>query len=226
MCEFRMKKKRNSGFRISPITTQNAQLRNLFTPLFAQCALTLLPGYATICKSIRTKKHGPVGSPVAALPSVTLPPVGRPSSKRGLADRRHVMRCITLTVFFQDPFWIGLVQRSEDGAISVAKIVFGAEPSEPQVYAWLMANQARLRFSPPIEGQRAPRMAENPKRRQRQAAKALKDDTGTKSQRALQLARESARTERRTQTKQERMLQQQRLRQIQVDKRKAKHRGH
>ena len=136
------------------------------------------------------------------------------------------MRCITLTVFFQDPFWIGLVQRSEDGAISVAKIVFGAEPSEPQVYAWLMANQARLRFSLPIEGQRAPRMAENPKRRQRQAAKALKDDTGTKSQRALQLARESARTERRTQTKQERMLQQQRLRQIQVDKRKAKHRGH
>ena len=31
------------------------------------------------------------------------------------------MRSITLTVFFDDPFWIGLFERLEDGTLTVCR---------------------------------------------------------------------------------------------------------
>ena len=35
-----------------------------------------------------------------------------------------------LTVFFEEPFWVGIFERIEDGKLSVAKVTFGAEPKE------------------------------------------------------------------------------------------------
>ena len=32
-----------------------------------------------------------------------------------------------LTVYFEEPFWIGVFERIEDGKLSVAKVTFGAE---------------------------------------------------------------------------------------------------
>ena len=32
-----------------------------------------------------------------------------------------------LTVYFEEPFWIGIFERIEDGKLSVAKVTFGAE---------------------------------------------------------------------------------------------------
>lgn len=43
----------------------------------------------------------------------------------------------SLTVTFEDPFWIGLYERQEAGRYSVCKITFGAEPKEPELYAFL-----------------------------------------------------------------------------------------
>ena len=31
-----------------------------------------------------------------------------------------------LTVFFEEPFWVGIFERIEDGKLSVAKVTFGA----------------------------------------------------------------------------------------------------
>jgi len=33
-----------------------------------------------------------------------------------------------LTVYFEDPFWVGVFERIENGKISAAKVTFGAEP--------------------------------------------------------------------------------------------------
>lgn len=33
-----------------------------------------------------------------------------------------------LTVYFEDPFWVGVFERIEHGKRSVCKITFGAEP--------------------------------------------------------------------------------------------------
>lgn len=36
----------------------------------------------------------------------------------------------TLTVMFEDPFWIGIFERISDGKLSVCKVTFGAEPKD------------------------------------------------------------------------------------------------
>ena len=38
-----------------------------------------------------------------------------------------------LTVFFEEPFWVGIFERIEDGKLSVAKVTFGAEPKDYEV---------------------------------------------------------------------------------------------
>ena len=35
-----------------------------------------------------------------------------------------------LTVFFEDPFWVGVFERIESGRLSVCKVTFGAEPRD------------------------------------------------------------------------------------------------
>lgn len=37
---------------------------------------------------------------------------------------------ISLTVYFQEPFWIGVFERKESGRLSICKVTFGAEPKE------------------------------------------------------------------------------------------------
>ena len=45
---------------------------------------------------------------------------------------------LSLTVFFEEPFWIGVFERRSAGMLSVCKVTFGAEPRDYEVYAaWL-----------------------------------------------------------------------------------------
>ena len=53
-----------------------------------------------------------------------------------------------LTILFDDPFWIGLYEREDDTEYSVCRIVFGAEPRDQEVYAYLLEHWRTLRFSP------------------------------------------------------------------------------
>ena len=34
------------------------------------------------------------------------------------------------TVYFEDPFWVGVYERSQDGKLEAARVVFGAEPKD------------------------------------------------------------------------------------------------
>lgn len=87
-----------------------------------------------------------------------------------------------LTVFFEDPFWVGVFEVIENGKLSVAKVTFGAEPKDYKVWKFIIRNYYDLRFSPAVatvvkEGGR------NPKRMQREAKKqTLEKGIGTKSQ--------------------------------------------
>ena len=53
-----------------------------------------------------------------------------------------------LTVFFQEPFWVGLYERWTEGLLQVCKITFGAEPKDYQVYEILLNHWDGLWFSP------------------------------------------------------------------------------
>ena len=37
-----------------------------------------------------------------------------------------------LTVYFEESFWVGVFEHIEDGKLSVAKVIFGAEPKDYQ----------------------------------------------------------------------------------------------
>lgn len=55
-----------------------------------------------------------------------------------------------LTVFFEDPFWVGIFERIEDGKLSAAKVTFGAEPKDYEVQEYIQKYYFRLQFSPAV----------------------------------------------------------------------------
>ena len=91
----------------------------------------------------------------------------------------------SLTVFFEEPFWVGVFERIEDGKLSACKVTFGAEPKDYEVWDYILHHYYELVFSPAIEIQTR-QAADNPKRRSRNARKHLENTgIGTKSQQAL-----------------------------------------
>lgn len=76
-----------------------------------------------------------------------------------------------LTVYFEDPFWVGVLERIEDGALSVCKVTFGAEPKDYEVWAFVLKYYDQLEFSPSV-AVAAVKKTGNPKRQQREAEQA------------------------------------------------------
>lgn len=71
----------------------------------------------------------------------------------------------SLTVFFEDPFWVGVFERFEDGMLSVCKVTFGPEPKDCEILTFILRHYYELQFSPSIEAE-SRKKADNPKRRQ------------------------------------------------------------
>lgn len=133
----------------------------------------------------------------------------------------------TLTVLFEDPFWIGIYERESDGRYQVCKIIFGAEPQSAQVYQYLLQNWQRLRFSPALESTTAAATRPNPKRVQRDINKQLQQrGIGTKAQQALKLQQEQGKQVRQLLSREQREATKQRQFALKQQKRQQKHRGH
>ena len=75
-----------------------------------------------------------------------------------------------LTVFFEEPFWVGIFERIEKGNLSVAKVTFGSEPKDYEVYKFILKYYYRLQFSPAVATV-VKETKRNPKRRQRDVKK-------------------------------------------------------
>ena len=132
----------------------------------------------------------------------------------------------TLTVYHDGQFWVGLAEHVEDGRYGAARIVFGAEPSDEEILRFVASEWEKLSFFGD-EATETSKPAKSPKRRAREAAKALKQPAmNTKAQQALASRRETmkresarARSQRRAEEAKAR-FEQRKL------KRKQKHRGH
>ena len=136
-------------------------------------------------------------------------------------DRVHV----TFTVFFEEPFWVGVLESAAEGKQKACKITFGAEPKDYEIHRFLLENYHRLRFSPAV-AVKEQKPSQNPKRVQRELRKQLRDTgVGTRSQQALQMQREAMKTERKERGKAEREAEKERLFHLKQQKRKEKHRG-
>ena len=130
-----------------------------------------------------------------------------------------------LTVFFEDPFWVGVFERIENGKLSVCKVTFGSEPKVYEVWEFVLKYYYQLKFSPSVDVV-VKKEATNPKRVQREARKqSASSGIGTKSQQALQLQREENKLERKTISREQREAEKQRQFELKQQKRKEKHRG-
>lgn len=96
-----------------------------------------------------------------------------------------------LTVRFDGQFWVGIVERIEDGRLGACRVVFGAEPSNEEVLEFVLERWTSLLFSEPVKCEPS-KMAGNPKRRQREAAREVtQHGASTKTQIALAEQREA-----------------------------------
>ena len=92
-----------------------------------------------------------------------------------------------LTVFFEEPFWVGVFEQTQDKKLSVAKVTFGAEPRDAEIYDFILKHAYYLQFSPSISTI-VKEQKRNPKRIQREIKKQVQEvGLGTKSQQALKL---------------------------------------
>jgi hypothetical protein len=81
-------------------------------------------------------------------------------------------------VFFDGQFWVGIATRArEDGKTDeTARAIFGPEPSDAQLVEWAHSAYRTLEFLPAMTAPATPTRIENPKRRQREAARCLRGD--------------------------------------------------
>ena len=130
-----------------------------------------------------------------------------------------------LTVFFEEPFWIGVFERIEKKKLSVAKVTFGAEPKDYEVYEFILKHYYDLRFSPAVVID-VKESKQNPKRIQRDIKKSLaKAGIGTKSQQALKLQQEQNKQERKLKSRNQKLAESERLFELKQQQKKEKHRG-
>ncbi len=133
---------------------------------------------------------------------------------------------LTLTVYFDDPFWVGVFERIDERKLSVCKVTFGAEPKDYDIWEFVLRHFNELVFSPAVETETR-QIADNPKRRLRNARKQTeRSGIGTKSQQALQQQRDEMKTERRQISREERDADAQRRFEMKQLKKKEKRRGH
>ena len=132
---------------------------------------------------------------------------------------------IKLTVYFADPFWVGVAERIAGGHLSAAKITFGAEPKDYEIAGFVQRHFYELRFSQSVPTERR-EAKKNPKTAQRDAKRQMQQvGIGTKSQQALKLQHEEKRLDGRKKNREEKQAKAERLFLLKQQKRKEKHRG-
>lgn len=134
---------------------------------------------------------------------------------------------IKLTVFFEDPFWVGIFELIGDGSLETSKVVFGSEPKDCEVYSFVLENYCKLVFSRPIRVEIGEQRRINPKRIQRIVKKETSEKgVGTKAQLAMKLELEARKEERSKLSKEKREELEKTEFRRQQEKKKEKKKGH
>ena len=134
---------------------------------------------------------------------------------------------VTMTVLFEEPFWIGIYEREDGESYQAAKILFGAEPKGLEVQEYLLKNVYRLSFGTGEKSQISDKQTrKNPKRMQREIHSKLQEPgIGTKAQQALKLQHEQNKLERKTISREQREAEKERQYELRQQKKRDKHRG-
>lgn len=134
------------------------------------------------------------------------------------------------TIYFDGSFWIAIFERMDEMGYSIARVLFGGEPTEPEIFQYIIHNFNQLKFGSPKKCEIEEKKV-NPKRAQREAKREmerLKESSRPSSfaQNYMREELEKNKKEKKKITKEQkeaRKIEQFLLRQT---KKKEKHKGH
>jgi hypothetical protein len=134
-----------------------------------------------------------------------------------------------LSIVYESPFWIGLMEEERDGLLYATRYLFGSEPSTEVVYEFILSCEYPnlidcMTVGLPIE--KAKKRCTNPKRLQRQIRRE-KERVGisNQSREVMRLEQEKNKKERLLTSKEEQIAKRNYKRELAKNKRKQKHRG-
>lgn len=77
------------------------------------------------------------------------------------------------TIILEKGLWVGLFERTDKEGYAVARHIFGAEPTDPEIHLFVLENYQELNFGEPKEFELTIKRV-NPKRAQREVKKEMK----------------------------------------------------
>lgn len=140
------------------------------------------------------------------------------------------MAIIKATIFFDKRFWVGTFERTDKEGYAVARHIFGAEPLDPEVHAFVLNHYHELKFGEAKEIHiQIQRM--NPKRVQREVRcemARMKETTkpSTLAQDYMREEIEKKKKEKKAISSAEKQARKKNQFALKQEKKKEKHRGH
>lgn len=137
---------------------------------------------------------------------------------------------IKVTVLLEKSFWVGIFERNDQDGFAVARNIFGEEPTDVELYHFILNNFDVLRFTEPQNFTLIIKR-KNPKRRQREVRREMENAKKglpniSHAQEVLKLALEKNKEVKKIISKAEKEACFEERFQLKQAKRKKKHRGH
>lgn len=137
---------------------------------------------------------------------------------------------IKVTILLENSFWVGIFERNDDEGYACARNIFGDEPTDAELYQFVLTHYQQLKFTEPREFKLLIRR-KNPKRVQREVRREVEKSkkgikTTTYAQEVLRLELEKNKKIKRTVSKLEKAATLEKKFQLKQTKKKQKHRGH
>jgi hypothetical protein len=136
---------------------------------------------------------------------------------------------IKATILYDGQFYVGTFERIDREGYAIARHVFGKEPADPEIYAFVQDHYSSLQFGSPEEFTlKIKRM--NPKRVQREVCKEMEQlkktaRPSTHAQNYIQKELEKKKKQRKRTTKAEKLAREEELFSKRQEKKKRKHKG-
>lgn len=130
----------------------------------------------------------------------------------------------TFTVYYEGPWWVGVLEVEDPDGFRAHRVVFGPEPGGPQI--WELVNQRWnwVRGTPAVAVIPPPPCS--PKRAERERARQVREGRpSTRAQESLALSREAGKVESKAKGRQRRDAENAYKREVATRKAKAKRRG-
>ena len=134
------------------------------------------------------------------------------------------------TIFFESPYWVGTFERVDKEGYQVAREIFGKEPSNAEIYEFVLKNYDKLKFGTfqefklKIKRKNPKRVQREVKREMERIKKSTKPSTLAQDYMRQELEKNKKAKKKRIKIEKEEYKEEQFL--LKQKKKKEKHRGH